>query len=883
MKPKPFPILCCSPPGSFLRRLRSLYKLFPIVVFALLLGCEGGPIPESPDSNLVQAHWDAQTETLHIEGESNGMDDNVEIHDAGTGAKLGAAIVNADGTWKASATTPACEVHVELSSGTATAIVSDAPADCTGNPLSARVASENDIPTGVLVVSNPEPNATIPNAVILSPPQDLTVNVGEPVSFSGMAVGGAITPPISYYWNFGGAAANSTVQNPGVIVFSQPGTYFVTLSVSDSLGIPDPSPAMRTITVRDTNNPFNTTPVPRINQPTAGFNGQVNINVGESLFFSGSATDSTGSFAFTYEWDFSGAAPNQFGPQPGNVVFTRAGIFVVTLYATNSLGVRSTIPATVTINVGTSSGFNQTPVGTIARPRNDVTVNVGEALTFRARGRDPDNNTPLTYSWEFDGLAPNVYRSSSRDGGTITFNNPGIYRIRMVVTDSLGAEDPNPPIRTVTVLGSPIGGGGGNTPLNTQIISPPVDVQIAPGQSVFFSGQSVFGGTGQYQYYWNFDGGAPNSSLQTPGDITFVLPGQYLVQFYVLDLNGNVVGTPATRTITVSDPSNTNVSIISPAAGSTLQVGTPVNLVGRVGNNNAFQQLTYKWRIKRVGGTVVFRSNSLSPGSFTFTQPGEYRVRFTVRATDAFGNQTVASSAISRVTVTDPLFAANNAIAYPLQDMFIPIGQSITFQPTTDVFGTNLRYQWNFGGARTPSNQANPPPVIFSLPGTYVVTLRITGTDFNGFPVNLYGERLITVTSAALPTPGFPSPIPGFPNPIPGFPSPIFPPNPGFPTPIQPPISGAASPEGYITAPSSNINVRVGTPVQFTGTGFDPTGLGPLIFQWGFDGAAPNIQSQNPGTVTFNRVGKYVVTLLVYNSLGQFDQTPATVVVTVTP
>lgn len=847
---------CARHPADFIRSLAYPKLLISLFLIVLLSACDRAPPQSNP---LVDANWDAATETLTISGKANSANEGVEIHDAATGELLGTAQVNADGSWTASATTPACEVHVELSSGTATTAVSNPPENCSGTALSARVATENDIPAGVLVASNPEALSSIPNAVILNPPTDMTVNVGEAVAFSGTALGTAITPPVSYYWNFGGAAANSTVQNPGTIIFTRPGTYFISLSVSDNLGIPDPSPAVRTIIVNDGFQPIANTPQPQIIQPFAT-NGSININVGESLYFSGTASDTSGFNSFTYEWNFSGAAPNQFGPTPGNITFFRAGTYVVTLHATNVLGIRSIVPATLTVNVGATNAFNQAPDGNIVRPRNDVTVNVGESLNFRASGRDPDNNNPLYYSWEFDGLAPNIYMSTDKDGGSITFNNPGIYRVKLTVTDSQGAVDPNPPIRTITVLGNPNQPPNNGT-LSNLIVSPPVDTTIFPGQSVFFSGQaSPINGSGPFQYFWNFDGAAPNSNLQTPGDITFPLPGQYIVQLYVMDLAGNMVGQPSTRIITVSDPSIANASLISPLDGASYEVGTPVSLIGRVNNTTGFSAMTYSWKIRRIGGSVVFTSSQLSPGSYTFTQAGEYRIKFTVSGIDAFGNQTVESVAKSRVTVTDPQFTNSTAIASPAQDMFVTAGGYVTFQPIS-VIGNNIRYQWNFGGAATPSNQQIPPPVQFNSPGTYVVTLRVTGTDYLGQPINNYGERLITVITQG----GSPFP-------------PVYP-----PTIPPPPVTGAATPEGFINTPSTNISVRVGTPVLFRGSGFDPIGSGPLTFLWSFGGAAPNIQSQNPGTVTFNRVGEYVVSLLVKNAFGQFDQTPATVVVSVTP
>ena len=841
------------------RKLSQYFKLLFIflvlILLATLTACDKSAIDSNPQ---VSASWDPDTETLTIKGDAETSSGNVAIHNADTGDLIGTAITNTDGSWSASTTTSACVVHVAIDSGTASTTVENAPTSCSNPSLAGRVADINEIPVGVLVDTNPEALSTIPNAVILSPPNDISVNVGEVVNFSGTAIGTAINPPISYYWNFGGAAANSTVQNPGSILFSRPGTYFISLSVSDNIGIPDPSPAVRTIIVNDAFQPIANTPQPQILSPFV-VNGQKDINVGESLFFSGTATDSTGLNAFTYEWNFAGAVPNQFGPSPGNVTFNRAGTYLITLNATNALGIRSTTPAMITVNVSALTAFNQAPDGSIVRPRNDVTINVGEDLNFRASGRDPDNNNPLYYSWDFDGLAPDIFMNTGKSGGNITFNSPGIFRVRLTVTDALGAVDPNPPIRTITVLGSPTQPPVNGT-LNNSIISPPIDTTIAPGQSVFFSGlASPLTGNTPVQYFWSFDGAAPNSNLQTPGDITFPIPGQYIVQFYVMGITGNVIGQPETRTITVTDPSIATASLLSPVDGANYNVGTPVNLIGRVDNNSGFTSLRYKWRIRKIGGTTVFRSDQLAPGSYTFTEAGDYRIKFTVSGIDAFGNQTVESVAKSRVTVSGSVIAANTAIAFPASDMFVSAGEFVNFQPTS-VVGSNIRYQWNFGGAASPSTQQIPLPVQFNQPGTYVVTLRVTGTDFTGQLINNYGERLITVITPSNPT---------------------FPPT--FP-PTQPPVTGTASPEGFINSPNqSSISVRVGTPVLFSGSGFDPLGTGPLTFIWGFDGAAPKIRSQNPGTVTFNRVGKYVVTLLVQNAFGQFDQTPATVVVDVTP
>ena len=55
--------------------------------------------------------------------------------------------------------------------------------------------------------------------------------------------------PLSYAWDFDGGAANSGVEDPGAVVFATAGTYVVSLTVTDSQLLADPSPATVTVTV----------------------------------------------------------------------------------------------------------------------------------------------------------------------------------------------------------------------------------------------------------------------------------------------------------------------------------------------------------------------------------------------------------------------------------------------------------------------------------------------------------------------------------------------------------------------------------------------------------------------------------------------------------
>jgi len=1054
-------------------RQPSFAWLILILSFVFTLGCENISKPES--TNDVTAHWSEDDQSLHVSGSAPTSLESIEIHDAASNTLLGKAIVKADGTWSAIASTAACEIHVTLPSGQQTFSVADAPDNCTGSSSYARAISAGgvitaaaDIPENVLFDNNPVILNTVPNAVILSPPQNISINAGQIVNFQGIAVGSGVTPPFSYTWNFGGAAPNSTIQNPGSIRFDVPGTYFIQLSAMDNLGIPDPTPAVRTITVNGPNFPNNTIPIPSITSPIAT-NGIVTANVGESIFFSGTATDGSGINSFTYEWDFSGVYPTQFGSTAGSIPFSREGTYLVSLYATNAQGIRSTTPAMVTILVSPTVGVNQAPTGTITRPRNDVTIQAGEALNFRARGQDPDNTLPLYYSWDFQGVAPPISMSPDNTAGRVTFSNPGVYYVKLTVSDSAGSSDPNPPVRVVTVLSDATPPPGNGT-LNSQITSPASDITISPGQSVFFSGQvaTPTNVPGPLQYYWSFGGAAVDSTLQSPGSITFPNPGQYFVTFTAMDNFGNSVGAPSSRTITVVDPSTVNVNITSPQDRTTISLGQTISLIGQVGNNSGFTNLSYRWTIKQRGADGnIFRSTQLSPGTYTFSQPGEYVVRFRVRGTDPFGNPTVNTTAKSRITVSGvgtvpPIpgtantgaaimlptsdmviytgnqvdFEANTivgsninyawdfsgarspssrrnprpitfetagtyfvtlrvtgsvnglplnlfdqrtitvlqqnpsfppvptpgsngtGIMLPITDQVINVGQSVDFEANT-VVGNNIAYNWDFGGARSPSSRRNPRPVTFNTPGNYLITLLTTGTATNGFPINSFDQRNITVLQSTNPFPPGGNPLPlgtgilspasdtvinignsvnfeaslisggnnisyqwdfgtvrspsnrrtpsnvRFNNPgsylvsvritgtVNGLPFNAFDQRVitvlqtggGFPpTPPLPPVNGNSMPEGFIVEPAQSvISTRVGQSVRFSGNGFDPLGIGALTFQWSFGGAQRNIVAQTPGSISFNRPGTYVVSLLVQNAAGQFDSTPPTVVVSVTP
>lgn len=113
------------------------------------------------------------------------------------------------------------------------------------------IVNQNGVPSvAPFIQLSPYPTTRPPKGEITAPTTDVAVGAGEAVMF----VGNASSPDgivSSYLWIFpGGTPATSDEQNPGPVSFTEAGTYVVSLTVFDDLGVNDPSPPTVTVTVR---------------------------------------------------------------------------------------------------------------------------------------------------------------------------------------------------------------------------------------------------------------------------------------------------------------------------------------------------------------------------------------------------------------------------------------------------------------------------------------------------------------------------------------------------------------------------------------------------------------------------------------------------------
>ena len=794
----------------------------------------------------------------------------------------------------------------------------------TSTPENALAFDKSNSINGSAIVDN-EPNGTV-----VSPPADITVNLGEQIYFAGSGFDPTGNYPLSYHWNFGSIQPSGLAQNPGYVTMNTLGTHRIILTVTNGLGVSDSTPEVRIINVMDPNSPnipVDSNPLASIDSPVGG----LVIKVGETVNFTGSGFSPAGYEPLTYLWNFSGAIPNSTLPNPGNVTFTQPGVYLVNLTVTDAMGVQNTNVATVTIIVSAEGVTNLAPTATILSPPDDLTIKVGDSLYFIGSANDADSNEPLNYSWDFGGAAP---ISNQSVPGKIMFSTPGVYAVRLMVTDSLGLSDANPPVRTITVSDVKV---QRDMPLNTVIISPIADMEIMLGDSVNFQGEGNNGTLVEpLRYLWTFNNmETKHVTEQNPGNINFPRVGKFEVALIIADANGNVVTHETERKITVIDPNALSVHIHDPETHQTINVGQSISFVSMVNDPTGSGPYTYHWTFNGAA------PDSMMPitDPITFNTAGIYKIRLSITDGDPNPLTLRRAKAETRIiTVVDP-DALQARITSPMSNHTINAGDVLTFAGEgIDPLGTAvLEYMWKFDGVGPDMAVQNPGDIIFSTPGKFriemivrdSITLRQTRSNkititvldptsliaditspmtdkliYMGESVNFmgmgidplndttqfiyhwdFGRGMISTEQNPGPriynTPGSHEVEFHVDDPLTNRHSkevereinvmPIASMNPN-------PVTNSVF--GTITSPLSNMTIEAGVILDFTASGFDPNG-GLLSYHWNFGGAVPNATVQNPGAITFSQSGVYTIILTVKNMAGEIDPNPPTLIITV--
>jgi len=643
---------------------------------------------------------------------------------------------------------------------------------------------------GAVAATRPTRSVTVtsanqaPNGSITPP---ASVVRGQAVTFTGSGTDPDGNTPLRFAWSFGTSGIPaSTAQNPSVS-FNTAGTFTVTLTVTDSLGLADPSPATVQVTVA----PANQAPNGSITPPASVVQGQ-------AAAFQGSATDPDGD-TVTYAWSFgANATPATSTAQNPSVTFSTTGTRTVTLTVTDSRGLADPTPATAQITVAAAppvpvacadadrDGFSPTggPCGPVDCNDNNAAINPGAA---EACGDGIDNDcdgatdtddkecdgtdclarffaSPVVItsaSWESDDDQLTVRGSQAQAGAAVTVFNAGSGAlIGATVAGSTGSwslerEDVSPAPcsvraeingrvaeRAVSNAPSPCAGGANPPVANADSYS------VVGGSALTVVAPGVLGNdtspSGRALSASLVSGaGSGSLSLASNGGFTFTPAVGFsgTVTFTYRASDGTSSSAAATVTIAVSAPNQApNGSIAAPTGNVSVAQGQTVSFQGSGTDPDGNLPLTYSWDF----GGAAAASTQQNP-SVLFNTVGTYTVRLTVRDARGLADPTPASVV---VTVAAANRAPNGTISSPTGNITVRRGQSVSFRGTgSDPDGnTPLTYSWSFGGGASSSTRQNPTR-SFNTSGTY--TVRLTVRDSRGLADPTPATVTVTVTGGS--------------------------------------------------------------------------------------------------------------------------------------
>jgi PKD repeat protein len=200
--------------------------------------------------------------------------------------------------------------------------------------------------SATLAVQIEEPSVNEPPvAVIEGPSHGL---VGETLAFRGSGSSDSDGNIVKYEWDFGDGATDNKVKVAHV--YTQAGSYQVTLTVTDNGGLSDS--ATLAVQIEE--------PVPANHPPVAIIQGPATAQVGESITFSGSSSSDSDGSIVDYAWVF-GDGTTGSGITVTHV-YTQAGSYQVALTVTDDGGLAASDGQLVQVQEIVDSNPSSRPV-----------------------------------------------------------------------------------------------------------------------------------------------------------------------------------------------------------------------------------------------------------------------------------------------------------------------------------------------------------------------------------------------------------------------------------------------------------------------------------------------------------------------------------------
>jgi large repetitive protein len=526
-----------------------------------------------------------------------------------------------------------------------------------------RVIDDSGTDSGTQVLTIP---MRVDAAPVANAGPDQFVTASE-VTFDGGGSSDADGTVTDWQWDFGDGTTASGKQVTHA--YLRPGTYQVALVVRDDSTAP-------LNTNRDTMQVVvNTAPIADAGPPQT-------VVPGEEFIVSGRGSVDPDGTISKYVWTFPDGTEAS-GIRTAHS-FAEPGLYRVRLAVYDDFrGGAAIDESEVLITV------NAQPVAIAGA---DLLIAPGATVTFDAsQSFDPDG-TLTAYRWAFDDLGmPLDAKIVER-----AYVTPGIWSAQLVVTDNSGTVNATASdSRTIRVNTAPVAEAG------PTIASDQLQIELDASGSGDADGDALI-------YSWDFGDG---SARRLGRVVTHVYPrsGIFPVTLLVDDGTGveNATSVDAT-TVSI------NARPLAVAGGNREACsGAPILFDATGSSDPDGGSLLFSWDFGDGTG-----SDLINPTK-TYERPGNYPVTLRVR------NET----GTDRGTSVDRIAALirEGPIADAGGDRTVGTNQQVRFDGSgsTDADGTVNAFSWNFGDGE--SGRGERPVHVFERPGTYAVTLTITG------------------------------------------------------------------------------------------------------------------------------------------------------------
>ena len=230
-----------------------------------------------------------------------------------------------------------------------------------------------------------------------------SVTAGEAVTFTDLSTG----DPDSWMWVFaGGDPASYSGQTPPPVTYGSPGSYTVSLNVSNEWGD-------STLVIAG--------------YISAGYAPEADFEADDTTIAAGGTvtfTDASLNDPDAWTWTFNGGDPGSFiGQDPPPILYQEPGIYNVALHVSNPFG-DSTLLRQEYIHVGEALQ--------VVFSASQTTVYPGETIDFT----DLSSGDPDTWQWAFSGAFPST--SSAQHPSGIKYDEPGLYDVTLTVSNTFG-------------------------------------------------------------------------------------------------------------------------------------------------------------------------------------------------------------------------------------------------------------------------------------------------------------------------------------------------------------------------------------------------------------------------------------------------------------